>query len=72
VKTGITENLLDDQIEPYLEHFPAGGYAQPTLRKKRTVARAFARTRQRQIAMDDLEDARARLRPVSGAALPST
>jgi len=33
------------------------GYAQRTLRKKRTVARAFARwTRRRQIAMNDLND----------------
>lgn len=52
-----TENLLDDQIEPFLKHLRSAGYAQRTLRKKRTVARAFARwTRGRQIAMDDLND----------------
>jgi integrase/recombinase XerD len=57
VKTGTTENLLDDQIEPFLKHLRAAGYAQRTLRKKRTVARAFARwTRRRQIAIDDLND----------------
>ena len=57
VEVGTTENLLDDQIEPFLKHLRAAGYAQRTLRKKRTVARAFARwTRQRQIAMDDLKD----------------
>jgi integrase/recombinase XerD len=57
VEAGKNENLLDDQIEPFLKHLRAAGYAQRTLRKKRTVARAFARwTRQRQIAMDDLND----------------
>jgi integrase/recombinase XerD len=56
-KAGTTENLLDDQIEPFLKHLRAAGYAQRTLRKKRTVARAFARwTRRRQIAIDDLND----------------
>lgn len=56
-KAGITEHLLDDQIEPFLKHLRAAGYAQRTLRKKRTVARAFARwMRRRQIAIDDLND----------------
>ena len=56
-KAGTTENLLDDQIEPFLKHLRAAGYAQRTLRKKRTVARAFARwMRRRQIAIDDLND----------------
>ena len=37
--------------------FAAAGYAERTLRKKRTVARAFARwTRRKQIAVDDLND----------------
>ena len=52
VEGGTTESLLDDQIEPFLKHLRAAGYAERTLRKKRTVARAFARwTRRRQIAM---------------------
>ena len=57
VEAGRTENLLDDQIEPFLKHLRAAGYAHRTLRKKRTVARAFARwTRRMQIAIDDLND----------------
>ena len=57
VKAGTTENRIDDQIEPFLSHLRAAGYAQRTLRKKRTVARAFARwTRRRQIVIDDLND----------------
>jgi integrase/recombinase XerD len=54
---GKTENLLDSQIEPFLKHLRAAGYAQCTLRKKRTVARAFARwTRREQITLNDLND----------------
>ena len=37
------KRLLDDQIEPFLTQLRNAGYAQRTLRKKRTVARAFAR-----------------------------
>jgi len=37
------QRLLDDQIEPFLKQLQNAGYAQRTLRKKRTVARAFAR-----------------------------
>jgi len=37
------ERLLDDQIEPFLQQLQQAGYAQRTLRKKRTVVRAFAR-----------------------------
>ena len=52
-----TESLLDDHIEPFLKHLRAAGYAERTLRKKRTVARAFARwTRRKQIAGNDLND----------------
>jgi hypothetical protein len=32
LKAGTTENLLDDQIEPFLKHLRAAGYAQSTLR----------------------------------------
>ena len=37
------QRLLADQIEPFLQHLRDAGYAERTLRKKRTVARAFAR-----------------------------
>ena len=54
---GTPESLLDDHIEPFLKHLRAAGYAERTLRKKRTVARAFARwTRRKQIAGNDLND----------------
>src|SRR5438477_9527020 len=55
---GVTpESLLDDHIEPFLKHLRAAGYAERTLRKKRTVAKAFARwTRRKQIAGNDLND----------------
>jgi integrase/recombinase XerD len=57
LEAGTTENLLDNQIEPFLKHLRAAGYAQRTLRKKRTVARAFVRwTRRKQIALKDLND----------------
>jgi site-specific recombinase XerD len=57
LEAGTTENLLDDQIEPFLKYLRAAGYAQRTLSKKRTVARAFARwTRRKQIAFNDLND----------------
>jgi integrase/recombinase XerD len=52
-----TGEPLDNQIEPFLIHLRAAGYAERTLRKKRTVARAFARwTRRKQIAVKDLND----------------
>ena len=41
--SGRVQRLLDDQIEPFLQHLRDAGYAERTLRKKRTVARAFAR-----------------------------
>ena len=34
--------LLDDQIEPFLQHLRDSGYAERTLRKKRTVARSLS------------------------------
>ena len=37
------QRLLDAQIEPFLKQLQNAGYAQRTLRKKRTVARAFVR-----------------------------
>jgi site-specific recombinase XerD len=53
------ESLLDDSIEPFLKHLRAAGYAKRTLRKKRSVTRAFARwTERKQIAADDLHENR--------------
>src|SRR5262245_18916205 len=50
--------MLDDQIEPFLQHLRDIGYAERTLRKKRTVARAFARWAKRKgIATINLNDA---------------
>jgi integrase/recombinase XerD len=57
LEDGPRKNLLDDHIEPFLEHLRAAGYAERTIRKKRSVARAFARwMRRKQIAVDDLND----------------
>ncbi len=54
---GTPGSLLDDHIEPFLKHLCVAGYAERTLRKKRTVARAFARwARLQQIAENDLND----------------
>ncbi len=55
--SGRAQPLLDDQIEPFLQHLRDAGYAERTLRKKRTVARAFARWAKRKgIATIDLND----------------
>jgi integrase/recombinase XerD len=54
---GRAQRLLNDQIEPFLQHLRDAGYAERTLRKKRTVARAFARWAKRKgIAAIDLND----------------
>ncbi len=48
---------LDNHIEPFLQHLRAAGYAERTLRKKRSIARAFARwATQERITTDDLND----------------
>jgi len=48
---------LDKQIEPFLNHLRAAGYAERTLRKKRTVARAFTQwAKRKQIVIGDLND----------------
>lgn len=55
--SGRAQHLLDDQIEPFLQHLREAGYAERTLRKKRTVARAFARWAERKgIATNNLDD----------------
>jgi len=54
---GTAQRLLDDQIKPFLQHLRDAGYAERTLRKKRTVARAFAQWVNRKgIALIDLND----------------
>jgi len=54
---GTPDNLFDGHIEPFLKHLRAAGYAERTLRKKRTVARAFARwMKRKQTAVKDLND----------------
>jgi hypothetical protein len=54
---GTPGSLLDDHIGPFLKHLRAAGYAERTLRKKRTVTKAFARwARRKQIAGSDLND----------------
>jgi hypothetical protein len=50
--SGRAKTLLDDQIEPFLQHLRDAGYAERTLRKKRTVAKAFARWAKRIAALD--------------------
>jgi integrase/recombinase XerD len=53
----VEDRLFDDHIEPFLTHLRAAGYAERTLRKKRTVARAFARwAKQKQVALSDFND----------------
>ena len=55
--SGRAQPLLDDQIEPFIQHLRDAGYAERTLRKKRTVARAFARwVKRRGIGTIDLND----------------
>ncbi len=55
LEDGTPERPLDDHIEPFLKHLRVAGYAERTLRKKRTVARAFARwMRRKQIVVDGL------------------
>jgi integrase/recombinase XerD len=57
LEDGSCNKLLDDHIEPFLEHLRVAGYAERTLCKKRAVARAFARwTKRKQIAVDELND----------------
>src|SRR5215472_14244779 len=54
---GTSERLLDDRIGPFLQQLRDAGYAERTLRKKRTVTRAFARwVKRKRIAIVDLND----------------
>jgi integrase/recombinase XerD len=61
VKDRNTSSGFDDYIEPLLEHLRAAGYAERTLIKKRTVARAFGRWSKRKlITPAELNDSHAR------------
>jgi site-specific recombinase XerD len=54
---GTSERLLDDRIGPFLQQLRDAGYAERTLRKKRTVTRAFALwVKRKRIAITDLND----------------
>ena len=58
--SGRAQPLLDDQIEPFLQHLRDAGYAERTIRKKWTIARAFARWAKRKgIATSNLNDGHA-------------
>jgi integrase/recombinase XerD len=57
IQDGARQNVLDNFIEPFLKHLRATGYAERTLRKKRSVLRAFGRwTKRRRITVADLND----------------
>lgn len=50
-------DLLENHIEPFLKELRAAGYAERTLRKKRSVVRSFIRwTKRKRITADDLGD----------------
>lgn len=50
-----SQHLIGDQIEPFLRHLRDAGYAERTLFKKRTVAKAFVRWATfNRITIDDL------------------
>jgi integrase/recombinase XerD len=56
-KEAQSNDLLSKHIEPFLNHLRAVGYAERTLRKKRTVAIAFAKwLKAHHIAKDDLSE----------------
>src|SRR5207244_8712225 len=56
-ENGTPERVLDHRIEPFLKQLRDAGYAERTLRKKRTVTRAFARwLKRKRIATADLND----------------
>jgi site-specific recombinase XerD len=50
---GALQRLLDDEIEPFLQHLRAARYADETLQRKRTIAREFARWAQQQLIVAD-------------------
>lgn len=50
---GALQRLLDDEIEPFLQHLRAARYADETVQRKRTIAREFARWAQQQLIVAD-------------------
>jgi site-specific recombinase XerD len=56
-KDGPPLHLLDTHVESFLRHLRAAGYAERTLRKKRSIAASFARwTRRAQVAVEQLDE----------------
>jgi len=54
---GTLQSLLNNHIEPFLNRLRAAGYAEPTLRKKRSVTRAFTLwMKRKRITADDLNE----------------
>jgi integrase/recombinase XerD len=54
---GLPLGLFDTQVESFLMHLRAAGYAERTLRNKRSIASAFARwTRRKQVAVEDIDE----------------
>src|ERR1041384_1981179 len=52
-----SDRSLDQRIAPFLQQLRDAGYAERTLRKKRTITRAFARwVKRKRIAIKDLSD----------------
>jgi site-specific recombinase XerD len=55
-ESGPVKGLLDSHVESFFAHLCAQGYAERTLRKKRRIARSFARwTRSRKVAVENLD-----------------
>src|SRR4051794_6273268 len=47
------ERLLNDEIEPFLEHLRAARYADETVHRKRAIAREFAQWAQQHLIVAD-------------------
>ncbi len=56
-KDGPPVGLLDTHVESFLRHLRAAGYAERTLRKKRTIAASFVRwTKRERVAVKNLNE----------------
>jgi site-specific recombinase XerD len=56
-ENGVPLGLLDSHVESFIGHLRAAGYAERTLRKKRSIVTAFGQwTRRERIALDGLGD----------------
>jgi site-specific recombinase XerD len=59
-ESGRVLGLLDTQVEFFFAHLRDAGYADRTLRKKRSVARSFSQwTRRKKVAVEDLDESHA-------------